>query len=80
MAKDWGDRHGDTALDRLARDVARGCYGQAARLEPAGLPARRRLPARWRCSRAACLRPAAPGAKQTAETCVSKDISEPRRS
>ena len=76
MVKGWGDRHGDTALDRLARDVARGMYGQngpaftrrgflrstgvgAMALSSGGLLA-------------AC---GTSGTAQTADTCVSKDIS-----
>ena len=76
MAKGWGDRHGDTALDRLARDVARGMYGQSGPaftrrgfLRSTGVGA---MALSSGGLLAAC---GTSGTTQTAETCVSKDIS-----
>lgn len=77
MAKGWGDRHGDTALDRLARDVARGMYAQRGPaftrrgfMRSAGVGA---MALSSGGLLAAC---GTSGTVQTTETCVSKDISE----
>ena len=76
MAKGWGDRHEDTALDRLAREVARGMYGQGGPVfSRRGLLRSAGVGAMALSSGGLLTACGTSGTTQTAETCVSKDIS-----
>ncbi len=77
MTKGFGDRGGDSALDRLARDVARGLYGTSGpafsrrtMLRTAGVGA---MALSSGGLLAAC---GTSGTVQSKDSCVSKDLSE----
>jgi spermidine/putrescine transport system substrate-binding protein len=77
MVKGWGDRHADTALDRLAREVARGMYGQSGpAFSRRGLLRTAGVGAMALSSGGLLASCGTSGTKQSAETCTSKDLSE----
>ncbi len=77
MVKGWADRHADTALDRLAREVARGMYGQGGpSLSRRGLLRTAGVGAMALSSGGLMAACGTSGTTQTTESCVSEDISK----
>ncbi|HXH77887.1 spermidine/putrescine ABC transporter substrate-binding protein [Nocardioides sp.] len=76
MVKGRHDRHGDTALDRLAREVARGMYGQGGpSVSRRGLLRTAGVGAMTLSSGGLLAACGTSGTKQTSDSCASKDLS-----